>query len=274
MGTITCTKLLARFSINFFFLGIFFSFFSFFSVMVIKFVQMKLIVVIYVLATILTTASASNPATEEDSTARWTGPQSCNLATYVRGFRTWQDDTYLDHKGLTKVALFCQVWGGSGIPKWIESGLPNIGRPTEPRFCSRRNQFVVGVRVVDGGPSLGKVELRLICDVPNWSTTEEAQRGEAKPAPEELSNPLPAFKWETHGERSGWVMGPEQRCKENQAVCGLNTKVDAHQGYMSDDSGIIEIRWGCCDFPPWTGWVMEIPPGTWGDSLLPPARVL
>ena len=44
-----------------------------------------------------------------DPGSSWQRPVFCPNNTFVGGFKSWQDDTYGDHKGLTQIVFSCDV---------------------------------------------------------------------------------------------------------------------------------------------------------------------
>ena len=196
-------------------------------------------------------ASPSNP-THVDPEATWGDPALCPVTTFVRGFRQWQDDNFFDRKGLTKIEFHCVVPRHRrrchrGRCRWIHSGI-DAGKQLQERHCRHHRQFVVGISVIFGGPQLGAVEVRPICDVPNWPATEEGRRGETKPRDEYISHTLPIYNWREHGRTNRWEEGGNLLCHYGHAVCGINTKVE-HDGPLTDGSGVNEVQIMCCPFP-------------------------
>lgn len=196
------------------------------------------------------TATPSDPSFI-DSGARWQDDTFCPANTFVRGFKSWQDDTTGDHKGLTQIFFDCQRLNRrhrrAGARTWITSGV-GVGKPTTARHCRHHVSVVVGVRVIFGGPSVGAVVVKPICDNPATSTTSAS----ATPTKHTLVHNIPAFA-PTHNPgrlNSDWQQTDELLCGSGEAVCGLNKSVDGTDGLLdgiiTDESGINEIKIFCC----------------------------
>jgi len=225
---------------------------------------MNLIVVIFVLATLATEAwgvrvqpqltrgvqrTLTVSPSQIDPEAQWGLHETiCKDQTWARGYKSWQDDSVLDEKGLTKIMFRCK--GHGERDNWISTGHEN-GEETDEVDCCR-HQYIVGVRVSFGG-DIGAIELRPICEVPvNWGDTAAALRGESKPSVIELKSTIDDYRWEIHGKKEGWVM-KEVRCPKGEAVCGVNANANGNvhpwNGLFTDQTGINEVKISCCWIP-------------------------
>lgn len=214
-------------------------------------------------------AQPANPA-HSFAGASWGSRSLCPGNSFARSIHEFQDWDVLpkDHHGLTQVKLYCRVPYqrncDSATCKWIRSGESNIGIlglsdygdiDKGIKTCPHERQFLTGIQPTFGGVDYGVFRMRGICDVPNWETTPEAKKGDAKPAVHKLrdtddtSHIIIAGPGGSHDVDSMEV-GAEKKCPSGTAICGITTKFD-DQDHTEDDAGITEIKISCCTFPNW-----------------------
>jgi len=194
-----------------------------------------------------------------ESNTVWLSRQDCpDDQLYVQGFRTWQDNSAVDAKGITRIEFSCSSkprrlgFTASGIVDtghWIGSGHAS-GTHMSAKYCPNQFQFVVGVEVTFCGTSYGACDLHLVCDVPvDWSMTEEGKKGLLRPAINKINNTLAVFRFDLHAANNNWQrIG--QLCSDGKVVCGLAVKFhDPTLALLTDLAGVNEVQISCCSFP-------------------------
>jgi len=194
-------------------------------------------------------------AIDQDSTWGHSGPVFCKNNSFAYAFRPRRSKGIFDDKGLMQLTLYCEDLAG-GTANYIESGdksndkswkMDKIDCPLaqgEPRFF-------IGVKGYWGGPSIGLGAIYPICDVADPTKWEYEFKDLKKPSQRTLWIGDNIDKHTYYGE---FGLRYTFKCPKGQGICGIDSRAEINglftlNRWVSDESGINEIKIFCCVFP-------------------------
>ena len=116
----------------------------------------------------------------------------------------------------------------------VTSGIGGEGSWTNPKGCTKENEFLIGYRF--------KAEVSAhIKD--NWFGENLDVQCEGNEVLKGEDFTLENGNWATGGQWSSI-----KKCPARSAICGIETKIYRKQSFGKDDVGLTDIRFNCCNF--------------------------
>lgn len=172
---------------------------------------------------------------------------------WVNGLGVWQDDFPGDEKGVVKIQFQCARRENYKIyTRRHELGKDNLGAEVPLQECPdedlghgvKSHRWIVGMKIVTGGESIGIVQIIPICQ----GAHEQTGCPRNRPILMDYIT-VSTFDWKIHqNDNNGWQLSREVKCDEGKAVCGISTKYNEDQ--KEKDPGLTSIAIDCCPFPP------------------------